>query len=360
MPDCLKILILSVCLFLLPTVQATIPAGYYESADGYSGAALKTQLYAIINNHTVLTYAELWTAFRKTDARADGKVWDVYSNITSYTFGDDQDTGSGGTSENDVYNREHSFPNSWFGGDKSSAMYTDLYHLYPSDKWVNAKRGNLPFGNVGTVTGYSANHYCEWGTSTESGSTLTVFEPADELKGDFARSYFYMVTCYENLVASWTVNDNTEMLGGNTYPAFSNWAQSVLLAWHRLDPVSAKETARNDSIYTLYQHNRNPFIDFPTLAEYVWGDSTSFAFHPANYLPSSINPVDTESDRLVAWSEDGELIVRTMPGVQIEIFDLTGRRLAAERASEGFNHFRFDGNQSLIIKAGSVYLKIVL
>ncbi|MDP4277196.1 MAG: endonuclease, partial [Bacteroidota bacterium] len=170
-----KLLTLFVCLCCLTSSYATIPAGYYATVDGLSGKALKTAFFNVVKTHTVLSYSDLWTAFRKTDVRADGKVWDVYSNSTNYVFGTDQDTGSGGNVEGTCYNREHSFPNSWFFGDKSAPMYTDLFHLYPTDKWVNGKRGNMPFGDVQVVTGYSANHYSEWGTSTASGSTLTVF-----------------------------------------------------------------------------------------------------------------------------------------------------------------------------------------
>lgn len=355
----LRSLLLAILLSNLTGVFAAIPEGYYTSADGALGAALKTSMFNIIKGHTELTYSELWQAFRKTDARADGKVWDIYSNITNYIFGVNQDTGSGGTSENDYYNREHSFPKSWFGGDVLP-MYTDLFHLYPSDKWVNNQRGNIPFGNVQTVTGFSANHYSEWGNSLESGSTLFVFEPADELKGDFARSYFYMVTRYENLVASWAANANTEMLGGTTYPAFSAWAKNVLLVWSRLDPVSSKEIARNDSIYKLYQHNRNPFIDFSPLAEYVWGDSVSFNFYPSRYLTSTTAANLESKKSLSAWSQNGSLFVKAFPGVLIEVYDLFGRRLFAEKANSWNNSFIVNKNQLLIVKAEEERLKICL
>jgi len=272
-------------------------------------------------------------------------------------FGTNQDTGSGGGSEGQFYNREHSFPKSWFGGEVAP-MYTDLFHLYPSDKWVNNSRGNSPFGNVQVVSGFSANHYCEWGTSTESGSSLTVFEPADELKGDMARTYFYMVTRYENLVASWKSNLNTEMLGGNTYPALSNWAVNVLLEWSRLDPVSAKERARNDAIYTNFQHNRNPFIDYPTLAEYVWGDSTTYAFHPSKYvaLPST----KKEDPIFTAWSDKGNLHLRTTEGRSIEIMDVTGKILIHSIANQAETTFQTGKNRLVLVRVDNKVQKVVL
>jgi endonuclease I len=344
---------------LLFSLQAksAIPAGYYNSTDGLMKAALKTSLYNTIKGHTELSYAALWTAFQTTDKRADGKVWDIYSNTTNFIFVTNQDAGSGGTSEGQFYNREHSFPKSWFGGEVAP-MYTDLFHLYPADKWVNNQRGNIPFGNVQSVTGYSANHYCEWGTSTESGSSLSVFEPADELKGDFARTYFYMVTRYENVVASWTSNANTEMLGGNTYPAFSNWAITVLLEWSRLDPVSAKEIARNDVIYSNFQHNRNPFIDFPSLAEYVWGDSTTYAFHPLKY--TSVPAVKSEVRLFVAWVEQGNVRVRTTVGKTIEIMDITGKTIVRSVASQAESSFRTGENKFVLVRVENQVQKVIL
>ena len=122
---------------------------YYQAADGKKGAELKTALCGIIYNRTERgsadnVYKMLWTDFQTTDVRSDGKVWDMYSNITNFTFVTDQDTGSHNT-EGKAYNREHSFPKSWFGG-KVMPMYADLFHLYPTDGKVNENRGDLPFG----------------------------------------------------------------------------------------------------------------------------------------------------------------------------------------------------------------------
>lgn len=348
-------------LLILEQAHAVIPAGYYDGTDGMSKIELKTKLSQIIKDHTVLTYGDLWTAFRTTDVRPDGKVWDIYSNSTNFVFGTNQDSGSGGSAEGQYYNREHSFPNSWFGGVSSSPMYTDLFHLYPSDKWVNAQRGNSSFGNVQSVTGFSANHYCEWGTSSESGSLLTVFEPADELKGDLARSYFYMVSCYEDVVASWRLPNSTtipEMLTGNSYPAFKSWAIKVLLEWSRLDPVSAKERARNDVIYSNFQHNRNPFIDIPSLAEYVWGDSTTYAFHPSKY--TAVSAVKSDVSLFKAWSERGTLCVRTTIGKNIDIMDVTGKVLIHAVANQIETTFQSGANKLLLVRVGNQVQKVII
>ncbi|MDR1737833.1 MAG: endonuclease [Candidatus Symbiothrix sp.] len=263
--------------FLLFSASAQIPAGYYNSAFGKKQAALKTAMYNVIKDHDELTYKDLWTAFQTTDVRNDGKVWDMYSNCT-FTFVSEQCGNYNAVC--DCYNREHSFPKSWFND--AYPMYTDLFHLYPTDGKVNGYRSNYPFGMVANNTQSELNGTgTKLGQNTIAGYTGIVFEPADEYKGDFARSYFYMVTRYENVVASWYGNAEAKpTINGTAYPAFQSWAITMLLQWNAADPVSQKEIDRNNEIYTNYQHNRNPYIDFPQLAEYVWGDSITFAFNP--------------------------------------------------------------------------------
>ena len=244
---------------------------YYQGAEGKKGAELKTALYSIIKTHVERDYNDLWTDFLKTDMRSDGKVWDMYSNITSYVFGEKQ----GGTysGEGDSYNREHSFPKSWFNN--GTPMYTDLFHLYPVDGWANSVRNNFPYGEVGTVTNHTANNFSLLGKGkSDLGYNKTVFEPNDEYKGDFARTYFYMATCYEDKISGW---ETGHMLNGTSYPAFSAWALQMLLKWAAQDPVSEKEINRNNAVYGI-QHNRNPFIDYPGLERMIWGDLQDQAF----------------------------------------------------------------------------------
>ena len=252
---------------------------YYQAANGKRGAELKTALCEIIYNRNERTYANLWTDFQTTDARSDGKVWDMYSGISDFTFGTNQDKGSGGNKEGEFYNREHSFPNSWFGG-KIQPMYTDLHHMYPTDKLVNNKRGNNPFGETNGETYMSVNGFSKLGKCTYPGYSGTVFEPNDEYKGDFARTYFYMVTCYEEKLSDWYANyaDSQPTLDGNKYPGLSRWQLEMLMKWAADDPVSEKETARNNAVYDI-QLNRNPFIDYPGLEQLIWGDKTDIAFN---------------------------------------------------------------------------------
>jgi uncharacterized repeat protein (TIGR02543 family) len=263
---------------------AQIPSGYYDDAGSLTGAELKTALSGIIDNHTSLDYGDLWTAFEYTDKKPSGEVWDMYSNC-SFTFGDDQDTGSGGTVECDKYNREHSFPKSWFFD--GYPMYTDIFHLYPTDKKVNSVRSNYPYGEVSSPS-YTSNNGSKLGSCSYPGYSGIVFEPIDEYKGDFARGYFYMATRYESNISSWS----SEMLDGTSYPAFAEWAVNLLMDWHQQDPVSQKEIDRNNVIYDDYQHNRNPFIDHPEYVDLIWGDGTpSVAFTSS---PSTVVEADSE------------------------------------------------------------------
>lgn len=290
---------------------------YYKDADGKKGAALKTAFSQIIYNRTERSYQDLWTDFRSTDVRPDGKVWDMYSGISNFTFGVDQDPGSGNT-EGQYYNREHSFPHSWFGGNKNPPMYTDLHHMYPVDKVVNNMRSNNPFGETNGESNKSANGFSKLGKCTYPGYTGKVFEPNDEYKGDFARTYFYMVTCYEEKLADWYKNNNNEVratLDGKAYPGLSSWQLEMLMKWAADDPVSQKEIDRNNAVYKI-QKNRNPFIDYPGLERYIWGDKKDEVFH-YSLEDTGIETPNTESGQKKIYGLDGRRRYTSQRGINI-------------------------------------------
>jgi endonuclease I len=278
----MKKFILSILFFgLVLWAAAQAPAGYYNTATG-SGYTLKTQLYNIIKGHTDIGYGSLWAAYagtgaytgKATDKRPDGKVWDMYSNC-NFTFVTDQDNGSGGTSECQKFNREHSFPQSWFNS--SSPMVADLFHIPPTDKKVNNLRGNFPYGTVANPSQTTGNGG-KLGPCSFAGYTGTVFEPIDEYKGDFARGYFYMATRYENVISGWQNNGNAnEVLDGSSNKVFDTWQLNLLYQWHIQDPVSAKEIDRNNAVYQI-QGNRNPYIDNPQWVANVWGFNASTTY----------------------------------------------------------------------------------
>lgn len=261
---------------------------YYKPADKTSGKSLKTALAEVIGDHKSISYSGLWECFYTTDRRSDGKVWDMYSNATSYTMGGPQQGGNY-KKEGDSYNREHSMPKSWFND--ASPMYTDLMHIVPTDGYVNNRRGSYPFGETNGEKYQSAGGFSKLGRSTTSGYSGTVFEPADEYKGDFARIYFYMVTCYEKRVSTW----QSDMLDGTAYPAFSHWALDMLLRWAKEDPVSEKETERNEAVWEL-QGNRNPYVDYPGLEQYVWGDKLTAVFSYDHYDSNGPSGIEDACD----------------------------------------------------------------
>ena len=173
-------------------------------------------------------------------------------------------------SEADCYNREHSFPKSWFGG-KVEPMNSDVHHIFASDGFVNSKRGSYPFGEVANAT-FTSTNGSKLGSATNSiGYSGTVFEPIDEFKGDFARAYFYMATRYENIIGAWQSNSNYSdaVLDGSSGKVYEAWLVAMLLKWHNQDPVSQLEQDRNQAAFE-FQGNRNPYVDHPEFVEMIW------------------------------------------------------------------------------------------
>ena len=217
---------------------------YYKAANGQKGKALKTALCSIILPHKDLGYDGLFAAYTKTDKRADGKVWDMYSCTTNYNFSDHVGDYK---REGDIYNREHTVPQSWFK--KASPMKADVVHVVPTDGYVNNRRSSYPFGETDGDLYKSNKGFSKVGKSKTPGYSGTVFEPNDEYKGDIARIYFYMATCYEKKIGSWVSNGTAStVLTGNSYPAFKPWFLDMLLRWAKNDPVSQKEIDRNNAV----------------------------------------------------------------------------------------------------------------
>ncbi|MBW6491383.1 MAG: endonuclease [Lentimicrobium sp.] len=286
------------------------PAGYYNTATGLSGTALQIALHNIIDDHNVISYNGLWTAFQSTDRLPDGKVWDMYSNC-SWTFFSDQCGNY--NSECDCYNREHSWPKSWFGD--QSPMNSDLFHLYPTDGWVNNKRSNYPFGEVSSPS-YTSSNGSKLGNNTYPGYSGIVFEPIDEYKGDFARTYFYMSVRYYGEDNNWPGSEMTN--GAQLRP----WAMAMMKEWHYSDPVSEKEINRNNAVYT-FQLNRNPFIDVPEFVAQIWGGTTGIDDHDT-YRNITVYPLPAVSTCTIEhsgfYSEN----------VTLSISDLSGRLVSGK------------------------------
>lgn len=259
-------------------LQAQAPTGYYDASMGKKKDSLKTAMWKIISkNVKVQTYGTgTWAAYQTTDVRPDdGTVWDMYS---------DNHRDFNGTSAPSGMNIEHAFPKSWWGGTQEDA-YFDILQLRPADAAANSAKSNYVM-NVVTSTTWT-NRVTTVGKDSRG---VKAWEPADEYKGDFAREYMYMVTRYEDYSTLWTSNGISDgQLLNNTYPVFTDWTIALLLKWSRQDPVSTKEITLNNAAYKI-QNNRNPFIDYPHLCEYIWGDSVDYAFNPGNLGNTVITP----------------------------------------------------------------------
>ena len=261
---------LSIFLLLL-VVCATAQKEYYTSVDGIKGgAALKTALHELIKNHNKISYGsgedKTWGAFYTTDAVVENgkrRVLDMYSAEKRY-FGSKGSAVSG-------MNIEHSVAKSWWGGNQNNA-YCDLHHLNPSDQNANSRKSNYPLGELTSVSWDNGVTFV--GKANIDGSSMNAYEPCDEYKGDFARVFMYMFTCYQDLTWEYTWMNYEK----STYPTLKPWAVELLLKWHKQDPVSEKEVNRNNAVYAV-QGNRNPYVDYPQLADYVWGDSINYVFH---------------------------------------------------------------------------------
>ncbi|MBH0068721.1 endonuclease [Pseudoalteromonas sp. NZS100] len=254
------------------------PTGYYVTAQGLSGYALKTELYNIIKDHNAQGYSAIWN-FYDSSARDkyfenDNSILDMYSEkpngSDSYNYTAVSDQCGNYSGEGGCYNREHSFPKSWFGG-TIEPMNSDVHHIYATDGYVNSKRSNFPFGEVASASFTSTNGSKLGSAASSLNYSGTVFEPIDEFKGDFARAYFYMATRYENVIGTWqtkTTSSNA-VLNGSSNQVFESWVVAMLLNWHNSDPVSQMELDRNQAAFE-FQGNRNPYIDHPEFVEMIW------------------------------------------------------------------------------------------
>ena len=274
-------------MFTLGLMAEVIPSGYYDAIDGKKDSVLKSTLFNIIKGGERYEYGPnqyhsssnppewekgdlkaygTWQAFPFTDMHPDGIIWDMYSNCVRYY---PNKLGESGCS----LNIEHCLPKSWWGWNKDDTRdtswiaYKDLYNLNPSDAQANSNKSNYAPGHVQNGDKYDNGSF-RMDSKTKSLYNYICFEPAAEYRGDFARAYFYVVTAYENL--EWS-SSYSQYVSNASYLMLSETITQVLLDWHRADAVSDKERCRLDRISDI-QGNRNPYIDYPELVEYIWGN----------------------------------------------------------------------------------------
>lgn len=283
-------IVLALALTLLSSVCFSITREqlkqYAASLKGLKKADLKTAIYKIIQPASVLDYGSgyghTWYGFYSTDRikMNNNEVRNRYSSDKFY-FPDSYNyrAVSG-------MNIEHSFPKSWWGGTENNA-YQDLFNLYPSSSADNSSKSNYPMAVVTNETSNGGEGFDKIGTGTVSGQSNTpCWEPGDGWKGDFSRGYMYMATCYQNY--TWSGTQGLQELENDTWPTLRAWAYKLYLSWEKSDLVDTIEINRNNNIYAI-QGNRNLFVDYPYLAEYVWGDSVDVAFSPETSITTADN-----------------------------------------------------------------------
>lgn len=325
---------LFVLLALPGVLVAQPPAGYYDPAQGLNGEALRQALHDIIDDHSVLANSALWNAFSQTDRKPDDTVWDIYSDVPDgtppYSFQFVVDQCGTYAGEGDCFNREHSFPQSWFNDQIGPS--TDLFHMYPTDGWVNQKRANWPYGVVGSNVTYAADNGGKLGQCIYPGCSGLAFEPIDAYKGDLARGYFYLLTRYKDDAIDWTTAPVLE--SGNFMP----WARTMLLEWHAADPVSAKEVARNNTIFSNLQGNRNPYIDNPQWVEAIWG--------------ADVGIREARASTLRLWWDGDRLNYdrgSAMGPALIRVYDATGGLVLEERTAGSIGSVTCCGSPGLYL-----------
>jgi endonuclease I len=277
---------------------------YWASVDGKDGDDLFNALSsATCYNFSQLSYDGLYDAYAKTDVYPTdsgsiaGQIWDMYAECTEWK------KGKCGTYDVpcDCYNREHSIPQSYWGGG-TGGIGSDAFHVVPTDGKINGVRNNYEYGMVGAIdtktdySNYNGNKLgsaTSWSTdkatiATTAGETVTgsgkVFEPNNQYKGDLARGIMGAIVKWKRDVT--TSNDFFDYPYNAThYYGLSKKAVVLLMKWHREDPVSRKEVDRNNGIQAT-QGNRNPFIDYPYLAEYIWGEHAGEELDLSLLLPS--------------------------------------------------------------------------
>ncbi len=303
-------LILFSLLFFIDVV-AKIPEGYYKEADNLTSLELKKALKSIIDKHEVLSYEKLWDYYPYTYyvPSNEAQVLDMYSGNT-YFFTD-----------HSSMDKEHVVPKSWWGGSTAEGPGCDLFNVIPADHTANVAKSNYSLGEV-RGEGSFDNGFVKVGSSGTRGFFGTVFEPKDEYKGDFARIYFYVATCYQEI--EWDLFEADAL----TWPeeqTLKDWIIPMLLSWNESDPVDEVEIRRNEDVYK-YQKNRNPFIDYPELANYIWGDKSQEAFIFSDH--EALEGFSNDNMKISAPTfsiESGSLDSpkRVSPGIELSITGVT-------------------------------------
>lgn len=327
-------------------VTPTIPTGYYDSLEGLSGNALKQAVQDIIAAPTVRlhSYADIWDIIRTADQNPENsnQIWDMYLEIPMAKL--DQQTTSSIVGK---WNREHIFCQSRGGfevanGDTADGIgvwnstsaasfvdgVSDAHHIRAENGQENTSRNNKNYGTVNSATVYA-------GPSGTQGSW----------RGDVARALFYMAVRFDGLNV---VNgDPSEYLPSTSIASGNIGDLATLLVWNHSDPRDDFEMNRNNYIYT-WQMNRNPFIDYPLLVDYIFGANFG---QPWSSSLSIQNPIENNVAVYPNPTTDYIIVAGLEGNSKVEIYTITGQMVQSQ-------NFENEIRINLDLNAGMYLVKI--
>ena len=278
--------ILSLCFLAYLPILAQSP-DYYQSVQQLIGDELRNELHEIIKAHNEFSYSSTKNILRLADEDPDNENNVILVYKGNSISKDDFSTNM----QQDFWNREHVWVKSQggFTGDEAYGAlgaYSDAHNLKPCDASINTARGTKDFDNGGTQNTEATDCY----------STSTTWEPRDEVKGDVARIIFYMATRYMGDPGEPSLNV-VDYINTSSDPLMGKL--STLLEWNEQDPVDAFERRRNQVIFN-WQQNRNPFIDYPELANLIWAEAGLNPLVFTSVELQSNAPSETESQDVFA------------------------------------------------------------
>ena len=275
-----KSILFFVCFFAFQLMIIAQPADYYNGTEAIDGANLKTALHNIIDGHTAFEYGTVKQILKISDEDPNNpdNIILIYTgwSIPKSNFASNLDSLN-------YWNREHVWAKSHgdFGTDMGPG--TDAHAIRPVDATVNSARSYLDFDEGGT-------EYYDAGVPTGCYKDNNSWEPRNEVKGDIARMIFYMATRYEGTNGEL---DLEVVDAVNTYPAPEHGKLSTLLQWNLQDPPDEFEKNRNDVVFD-WQGNRNPFVDYPEFAEYIWSGVSASPIIISNVVLDPTEPIEND------------------------------------------------------------------
>ena len=297
-------------------------SSYYSSVNGTGTSLLSSICTTISSPFTSIAYTSLKDYYTTTDSRGDGYLYDIYSDDTNYTL---SSAGSSASSVGGGWNKEHTIPKSWWGGQETS-QGCDIIIVRLSDIHCNSVRSNYIYAEVGTSTlgnqnpiGDNKYGYCSNYSEIGVNSSTIVFEPRDSIKGDMARTYLYSAARYwtsgagNGGVKTWTSGNGSNVFSSNGNNGFVQKYLDMLLRWHREDPVDSREVTRNANVESC-QKNRNPFVDHPSWVDLIWGGT--YPSSGLNYENTSNGTASVVNGQISGGSPSAS-ISPSSPSVQV-------------------------------------------